>query len=276
MENIGKKVAWIVIASMACIVAGAIFGIIAVANVEGADQTLKTVLMSLVGIVAIVSLISAIISLVGTRKGQVKTAVLASGRNSSIQSLAVIMAFVMAMIGLCNQNPMNQGMLAFVVITFVIAIFTSGLILKSLKGFRKDKENYTYTCTVAFIATGALLLFGVAALIGCLQIPPAGTKHVVGYLSAFALLFVLSDVLSFLSLAVLSKIAIKYAPKTTAADADAEVFNDITKSLNEIKEGQASAKPAQDNVSKLREYKKLLDEGVITQEEFEKKKKELL
>ena len=32
----------------------------------------------------------------------------------------------------------------------------------------------------------------------------------------------------------------------------------------------------ENDIEKIREYKKLLDEGIITQEEFDKKKKELL
>lgn len=41
-------------------------------------------------------------------------------------------------------------------------------------------------------------------------------------------------------------------------------------------EGQSSEKIAGSNADEIREYKKLLDDGVITQDEFEKKKQQLL
>lgn len=58
-----------------------------------------------------------------------------------------------------------------------------------------------------------------------------------------------------------------------------EVAKRIYKIINEkIKEVylKSIAVTEKSNADEIREYKKLLDEGIITQEEFEKKKQELL
>lgn len=61
--------------------------------------------------------------------------------------------------------------------------------------------------------------------------------------------------------------------KVITANENSEEYNVlITRVTNPANED----KPSTNNIEKLREYKKLLDEGIITQEEFEAKKKELL
>ncbi len=46
--------------------------------------------------------------------------------------------------------------------------------------------------------------------------------------------------------------------------------------VEEVKEEAVPKKNKNDNFDEIRKYKKLLDEGIITEEEFNKKKKELL
>lgn len=53
-----------------------------------------------------------------------------------------------------------------------------------------------------------------------------------------------------------------------------EVCEIITKKVNEVNGGTSTIGIS--TTSEIREYKKLLDEGIITEEEFEKKKQELL
>ena len=53
-----------------------------------------------------------------------------------------------------------------------------------------------------------------------------------------------------------------------------EVCEIITKKVNEVNGGTSIIGIS--TTSEIREYKKLLDEGIITEEEFEKKKQELL
>lgn len=52
--------------------------------------------------------------------------------------------------------------------------------------------------------------------------------------------------------------------------------NKIENEVKEVKEEVISNKKTNDNFAEIRKYKELLDEGIITQEEFDKKKKELL
>lgn len=269
MENTCKKISWFNISSLASILLGMIFGIVAITSLPSeVSQQTRYVFIGVLVIVTIVSLISGLITFFGMRKGQVKTSVLGMGRNSSIQLIGPFTAFVMGMIGLNNQSSVNHGMVTFLSVTFVIMLFATGLCINSLRGYRKDKETYNYTYIVSFIAAVAILVFAVAAMIGQFQLPSSDT-HYVGYLIAFSLLFSLSDLLCFIGLGILSFVATKKAPKVTMADADAATLDKIVDRLDN--------KPQEmDNVTKLREYKKLLDEGVITQEEFDAKKKELL
>jgi len=60
------------------------------------------------------------------------------------------------------------------------------------------------------------------------------------------------------------------------------IVNNAPKILTAIKEGKSAIKPAeaapaqQDNAAEIRKYKALLDDGIITQEDFDKKKAQLL
>jgi len=277
MEKMKKAVFWLLIASIGCIVLGAIFGFIAIGTdaSSGSNVTTKSILIAIVLVVTIVEVISTIIALLSTRKNEIKTSILSIGRNSNVETLAVLTAFFLSVLGLCSQNPINGTMMGILITTFLVALFASSLIVNTLKGFRKDKENYGYCQIVSFIAFGALILFGIVALISCIQLN--SNTAVPGLLSAFALLFVVADALSFLSLAFLSRIAVKTAPKVTMADADAAVLTGMNETLQEIKKAQNNSTTSNNgNFDKLREYKKLLDEGVITQEDYDAKKKELL
>lgn len=61
----------------------------------------------------------------------------------------------------------------------------------------------------------------------------------------------------------------------TAAE-NSEEYNVLIPLVNKSTDTQAPTTQEKSNVEKLREYKQLLDDSIITQEEFEAKKKELL
>ena len=50
----------------------------------------------------------------------------------------------------------------------------------------------------------------------------------------------------------------------------------IQQALDTYRSSRAQEKPSEDKYEAVRRYKQLLDEGIITEEEFERKKKELL
>lgn len=61
----------------------------------------------------------------------------------------------------------------------------------------------------------------------------------------------------------------------TAAE-NSEEYNALIPLVNKNTDTQTPIKQEKSNIEKIREYKQLLDDGIITQEEFEEKKKELL
>lgn len=60
------------------------------------------------------------------------------------------------------------------------------------------------------------------------------------------------------------------------ATENSEEYNALIPLVNKNSDMQIPTTPEKNNIGKLREYKQLLDEGIITQEEFNEKKKELL
>ena len=55
-----------------------------------------------------------------------------------------------------------------------------------------------------------------------------------------------------------------------------EVFDVLYKAFNDYKENGETSNHTISNADELKKYKELLDSGAITQEEYDKKKKELL
>ena len=308
MINACKKASWLNIVSIIVIVVGAVFGILsAVEFGKYTDGTsfLKWVLLVFSIALVIMLTISCVVSFKTMRDGNVKSSILALGKNAKFQATAPFASLVMALIGLISayveayNNGLDtdgySGLIVFVIVAYIVTIFTFGFNSNSIKAFRKDKETYDYTAITSFICAASLIVFCVAAVIGMTKIPPVENNHAIGFLEAFIILYSAADLLAYVTLGVAAIIGKKYAPKLSMADADAAKLDDLAKSINQINEnltksngGATPARPAaaptqaptkaapMDNVAKLREYKKLMDEGVITKEEFEKKKKELL
>ena len=243
------------------------------------SDTLKYVMLAVVIIIAFVLALSSLVSFLSMRKGNIKSAILAIGKYTKIQNLAPFTSAVLALIGLFlgakkQGVDVNKGAIVFIVVTYFASIFTTAFSAKGLKAYRKDQESFSYISISSFIVVIALLLFGVGAAVAMSKIPGIEGSHVVGYLEVFSIAFTLTDLLSYLALGISARYAEKYAPKTTIADADSNILSNINSKLDNI----SSEKPQMkvDPVEELRRYKALLDEGVITPEEFEDKKKQIL
>lgn len=281
MDKKFKIVAILPLVAMAMVAVGALFGGLAAWDVSQAigDDGFFYTFLTIIIIASAILIFSNLMAFFGVRKGRVKTALLGLGRSSILQFIGPGVALVLALIGL-NKQSAAPGFTVFVVATFVIALIATGMNMRSLKAFRKDKENYSYATVIAFISAGTLFLFLIAALIGAFQIganPEIG--HAVGFGITFSVLFVLADIVSYVALGILCKMSENAAPETTLQDASTD---DLKKVLKEslAESNGTSVRPnhvsTEDKVKELREFKKLLDEGIITQAEFDQKKKELL
>lgn len=285
MENKLKKLSWVIIGGITAIIIATLFGILALNEMKKAGQELNTFVTigtTFVIISGIVSLISAITTFFTLRSGGIKTSIISLGRYSRVQNLGALVTFVLALIGLIknhtvnNQSGIPSGMM-LLIISFVVALSTTGFAGRGLKAFRKDKESYMFICVSSFISAVAFLFFLIVAAVDTTKIGRiADIGHAVGFAQVYCVFAVLVDVVAYFTLGVGSYLVNKHAPNKTLADEDSESLKEIKEDLSKIAEARSNTNSQMDNISKLREYKRLLDEGVITQEEFETKKKELL
>lgn len=282
MEKTCKKISWLVFVSAIMVVVGTIFGILAgveAGKIGSGDGYVvaKYAIIAVALIAGIVAIITGVITFFSVRKGNVKNAIVATGRDSTVQGIGPLACFILAIIGCVNSGKSFNdigGLLIFVIVAYVIVLFVTGMLLKGLRGFRKDKENYSYIKIISILSVVFLVIFMVATMITMFKVPSAGETYLVGFIEVFAILFVVSNIIAYIALAIVAGVAEKNAPKTTVADADAETLHKMASDISDMKNAKSVGQV--DNVAKLREYKKLMDEGVITKEEFEAKKKELL
>ena len=289
LTKASKRFSWFILLSLVVDAFGVVFGIMAALEfpkITSGNEVPKYAMLGATIIIGIVLMISTLVAFFSMRNGEVKSAILALGKHTKIQLLAPLTCLVLGVIGIMQETERDLGLLTTLIVAYVIVLFVSGFNSRGLKAFRKDKESYGYISTTSFIIVAALIVYCVIATISMTKIPAQTETHIIGYLEAFAILFTVGDAIAFLSLGIMAQIVRKYAPKTTMADADAAKLDELGKSIDKLSEKissdtpkapvKATSTPANDPTIELRKYKALLDDGIITQEEFNKKKKEIL
>lgn len=289
LTKASKRFSWFILLSLVVDAFGVVFGIMAALEfpkITSGNEVPKYAMLGATIIIGIVLMISTLVAFFSMRNGEVKSAILALGKHTKIQLLAPLTCLVLGIIGIMQETERDLGLLTTLIVAYVIVLFVSGFNSRGLKAFRKDKESYGYISTTSFIIVAALIVYCIIATISMTKIPAQTETHIIGYLEAFAILFTVGDAIAFLSLGIMAQIVRKYAPKTTMADADAAKLDELGKSIDKLSEkissdtpkapAKATSTPANDPTIELRKYKALLDDGIITQEEFNKKKKELL
>ncbi len=289
MEKMFKNIAWIIIASIVCVALATLFGVLCGIDIgklgEGA-KNFKTIILITVLISGLVLIITSVTSFFTVREGGVKTTILAIGKYSRIQNIGPIVALGLAIAGMVINNEKlkeagsetsSTGMIVLIVF-FAASIGSTSFCGRGLKAYRKDKESFMYIAVSSFFVSIFMLAF---LIVACFYMSKIGklqeAGHAVGYAQAYSIFIVLADILSYFTLGLAAYFAHKYAPKVTMADADSKVLDDINVNISKLANNEkTNSKEEKDNVAKLREYKKQLDDGVITQEDFELKKKELL
>ena len=284
MLKSSKRFSWVILLTLVIDAVGVVFGILAaneIGNISNNDFV-RYLLMGISIVIAIVMAISTIVAFVAMRSGEVKSAILALGKHTKIQLLAPLTCLGLGIYGLVEPatrgGQINYAFMMILVISYVVVLFVSGFNTRGLKAFRKDKESYGYISITSFIIVGALIFFCIVAAIAMTKIQPlSGHQNVVGYLEAFAILFSVGDIVAFFCLGVMAQIVKKYAPKVTMADADASKLDEINEGIKNLNtNAPKAAKKEVDPTEEIRKYKKLLDDGIITKEEFDAKKKEIL
>ena len=295
LTKASKRFSWFILLSLVVDAFGVVFGIMAALEfpkITSGNEVPKYAMLGATIIIGIVLMISTLVAFFSMRNGEVKSAILALGKHTKIQLLAPLTCLVLGIVGILQpltwspRGEVDMGLLTTLIVAYVIVLFVSGFNSRGLKAFRKDKESYGYISTTSFIIVVALIVYCVIATFSMTKIPAQTETHIIGYLEAFAILFTVGDAIAFLSLGIMAQIVRKYAPKTTMADADAAKLDELGKSIDKLSEkistdtpkapAKATSTPANDPTIELRKYKALLDDGIITQEEFNKKKKEIL
>ena len=286
MEKISKKLSYICIGSAVSLLISVIFGILSYSELKKMypDEQSTIALLVVVLVTGISLMIVTVISFISMRKGNVKSAILAVGKYSKVQTLGPFACFIGSIVGIAISannagEKLNTGGLVFIIVTFLILSFTFSLNSRGLKAYRKDKESFLYISTTAFITALAVAVFLVGAVVCMLKIPAQEGSNFVGYVIVTAIFLTLTDLIAYVSLGLLAFFANKYAPKTTMADANAEDLTRIGEKIDQIAENQKVETPKsaeEDKYDKLAKLKKLYDDGVLTKEEFDEEKKKLL
>ena len=274
-----KTISWFILISVAITLVAMVFGILGAKELqtETDNEFLKYLMIGIVSVTGIAMAISTIIAFTSLRGGDVKSALLALAKHSRVQFLAPTVGLFFGIVGCCQQAEPDGAFITALIICYIVLVFVTGLNKNGLTGYRKDKETYSYIATTSFIVCVIFIIYLIMNGIAMSRIGGTGNSHFVGYSITFIILFTLGDLVSFLLLGILTLFVKKYAPKTTMADADAKKLDDISEGIKEIKTAAvAPAAPTYDTADELRKYKALYDEGVITKEEFEKKKADLL
>ena len=122
-------------------------------------------------------------------------------------------------------------------------------------------------------AVGGLLFGGIGALVGA-----SGSKKIKEYCSSMYINIVTNDLkLPNMKIVIIKNQTNRNSYEYKNALNKANEFIGVLKFILANKTNiESQTVVDNDNVERLRNYKQLLDEGVITEEEFEKKKKEIL
>ena len=228
-----------------------------------------------------------IFALVGAIKRTKGMYIIGSGVSLAVGYLATVTVFVMGCIAGANRNNPSYDMVwAGMIISFILSLMTSGLlIIASIITGAKKKGSYAFLGVTSIIA---LVLFSVFTICITLMVTSQDTNTKVNLLG-YTLTNNLSVITLLLSLAILS--FLKHPenevedpiPGPTIIIANAQVeeatkkyLDDAAKASQVEKSKEIEAPQDDDPTARLRKYKQMLDEGLITEEDYNEKKKELL
>ena len=225
-------------------------------------------------------------ALVGAIKRTKGMYIIGSGVSLAIGYLATITVFVMGCIAATNAERGYDLLLAGMVISFILTMITSLLlIIASIITGARRKSSYAFLGVSSIIC---LILFSIftACVVGTVLAQKTTTQT--NFLT-YVLTNNISVIILLISLAILSflkhpenEIADEI-PSPTIIIANPEVnaatkkyLDDAAKANASIAEEKKIDAPKDDPTDELRKYKKMLDEGLITEEDYEKKKKDIL
>ena len=225
------------------------------------------------------SIISMVFALVGAIKRTKNLYIIGSGISFIAGFLSVITIFVISISYDASKDSVQAGMYPLFVISFVFLMITSVLlVIASIITGAKKKGSYSFLTTTTIINFVIFLGFTIISFIMLLGLP---------YFRFYALFSEASFIVIFLSLIILGFIRhpeneIEDDIKPTIIIANTEVnqktkeyLESIAKEDEKLIESKKDEKQV-DEYEELKKYKKMLDDGLITPEDYENKKKIIL
>lgn len=261
------------------------------------DENIRIILGTWLSIANGLVIISIIFALVGAIKRTKSMYIIGSGVSLAVGTGAIVTVFVVTCVA-CAANKTNGYLVALLVATFILAgIISLLLIIASLVTGGRKKASYAFLGATSVIC---LLLFGtftvVTALVYKVNDPIQRTAMTYALTNniAFIVLLISLVILSFIRHPeneiedeIPSPTIIIANPEVT--EATKKYLDDAAKAQGYIEEEKkieslADANPTSatndstqtDSLEELRKYKKMLDEGLITEQDYEKKKAEIL
>ena len=266
------------------------------------DENIRIVLGTWLSIANGLVIISIIFALVGAIRRTKSMYIIGSGVSLAVGTGAIVTIFVVTCVA-CAANKTNGYLVALLVATFILAgIISLLLIIASLVTGGRKKASYAFLGATSIIC---LLIFGTFTVVTALVFAAQADDSIQRTAMTYALTNNIAFIVLLLSLVILS--FLKHPeneiedeiPSPTIIIANPQVTEATKKYLDDAAKAQgyveeekkieapAEADPAPaekatsdstqtDSLEELRKYKKMLDEGLITEQDYEKKKAEIL
>ena len=230
------------------------------------------------------TIVAMVFALVGSIKRTKSMYIVGSGISLAVSYFANITIFAMAVFFALEGNTGYTLLIAGVVVSFIFTIVASVLLfIASLVTGPRKKSSYSFLATAAIITLViySIFTFSVVSLIVKVNFV---TVQAVGYVlcSNLSLILLMLSLIIFSFMKHPENDLVEPQAGPTIIIANAQVEEATKKYLGDAakKATQEPKKeieePKDDPAEQLRKYKQMLDEGLITEEDYNNKKKEIL
>lgn len=229
----------------------------------------------------IIAMVFALVASIKRTKGMY---IIGSGITLAVSYFANITIFIASIVFAVQANNGYDAIIAAIVVSFIFTIVASILLfVASLVTGARKKASYAFLATASIITLVIYSIFTISVIAIVLKVNII-TTHAVGYVvcNDFSLILLILSLIIFSFIKHPENDLIEPQAGPTIIIANAQVEEATKKYLDDAakKATQEPKKeieePKDDPAEQLRKYKQMLDEGLITEEDYNNKKKEIL